>query len=127
MVQENCRTIWHTVCARQKIIKLSFCPIDSHGVLKKAPDKYDLLERLASIQDKWHEIGLALRVDSSVLNGARNEQNDINKLFKIIENWIATTDSSLITWETIIIAVEGPIVSNKTKAKEIFDYLIKSK
>lgn len=115
---------WSKPCLKQKITDLSFYFI---GILKKAPDKRGLLECLVSIEDKWQEIGLALDVSSRVLNGAKNEQSNTIKLSVVIESWITTTTSSPITWETIISAVEGPIVNNKKKAKEIVDYLIKCK
>ena len=45
------------------------------------------------------------------------------KLCKVINKWITSGDQSLITWETVISAIEGPIVDNKKKADEIREYL----
>ena len=51
-----------------------------------------------------------------------DQRSNTIKLSIVIENWITTTSSPLI-WETIIHAVEGPIVNDKNKAKEILEHL----
>ena len=96
-------------------------------ILEDAPDRYDLLYLLADINDKWHEIGLSLRVGSDVLNGLTSEKvENIIKLDKILQSWIET-ESSPVTWDTMIAAIEGPLVKNVQKAKKIREYLAKGK
>ena len=96
-------------------------------ILEDAPDRYDLLNLLADTDDQWHQIGLSLRVGSNVLNGLTNKNvANIIKLDQVFQSWIKTM-SSPVTWDTIIAAIEGPIVNNVQKAKEIREYLTKGK
>lgn len=93
-------------------------------MLRQAPDKNQVLSLLSDISACWYNIGLALRVCSNDLESIKTDiQGDnIIKLNKVIENWI-TTCSSSVSWQTLIIAIEGPIVNNRQKATEIRDYL----
>ena len=48
----------------------------------------------------------------------------IIKLSTVINEWMKNAQSSSpVTWETVINAIEGPIVDDKKKADEIRDYL----
>ena len=51
---------------------------------------------------------------------------NIIKLDRVLQSWIKT-EPSPVTWDTLIIAIEGPIVNNVQKAKEIREYLTKGK
>ena len=51
---------------------------------------------------------------------------NVVKLSNVIENWI-TTESSPVTWETLILAIEGQILKNRKKGNEIREYLAKRK
>ena len=96
-------------------------------VLREAPSHDDLCCLLATINHKWYEVGLAFRISDDVLEGLHLERdNNMTKLSKVIKKWI-DTKSSPVTWETVISAIEGPIVNNKNKADEIREYLITSK
>ena len=78
---------------------------------------------MADISAKWKEIGLALKVSRNELDGLRRDHSSITvKLSEVITLWIES-ESSPVSWETLISAIEGPIVKNKKKAKEIRDYL----
>ena len=82
---------------------------------------------MADISAAWREIGLALCVSNNALTGFNANMNgDVVKLNNVIENWM-TTESSPVTWETLILAIEGPILKNKKKGKEIREYLAKRK
>ena len=101
--------------------------LDISDILKEAPDKHELLNVLADINDKWYEIGLSLKVGDNVLNGLESEKRkNVIKLDKILQSWI-TTKSSPITWDTVIAAMKGPLVNNVQKAEEIIEYLTKGK
>ena len=75
------------------------------------------------INNKWDDIGLALSIPQNVIDDLKRGQDNNNiKLFKVINQWIETMPSP-VTWETVISALEGPIVSNKKKADDIRQYL----
>ena len=96
-------------------------------ILEDAPDRYELLDLLADIDDKWNEIGLSLKVADNILNGLGSKiMTNILKLNKVLQSWIET-ESSPVTWDTMITAIKGPIVNNVQKAKKIREYLTKSK
>ena len=84
-----------------------------------------LCSLLASINDKWYNIGIALGVKKNVLNGLRDKPGDNTvKLSEVVDSWITTNSTSPITWETVISAIEGPLVDNRQRAKDIKEYLI---
>ena len=96
-------------------------------ILRKAPDGHELLNLLADINDKWYIIGSGLDVPRSVLNGLiENPQNNTYKLDQVIQTWIDSSDQYLVTWETVLTAIEGPIIDNKKKASEIRQFLLET-
>ena len=96
--------------------------------MKKAPTEHELVNILADINDKWYEIGVSLKVPSNVLNGLTSCQlSNTYKLDQVIESWLTTAESHLITWETVIDAIKSPIVNNIKKATEIHRHLTKGK
>ena len=103
-----------------KIINVLFL-IDITAVLQKEPDQHDLLNILATINAKWQEIGLALNISNNDLSGIAKGESNIVRLSLVIEKWMETSTS--ITWQTIIVAIGGPIVCNHNKATEICRFL----
>ena len=96
-------------------------------ILEDAPNKDELLKLLSDIDNKWHEIGLSLKVANNVLIGLTGQNiTNILKLDQVLLRWIET-ESSPVTWDAMIAAIEGPLVNNVQKAKEILEYLIKGK
>ena len=94
--------------------------------MKKVPSKHELLNLLADINDKWYEIGVSLKVPQNVLNGLTSSQlSNTYKLDQVIESWLTTTESHLVTWETVIDAIKSPIVNNIKKANKICQHLTK--
>ena len=92
-------------------------------ILNTVPDEHILLKLLSDIDDKWHEIGLSLNLPRNVLNGLKHSQDsNIVKLSEVIHTWL-TTQSIPVSWKTIITAIEGAIVKDKTKANEIRKHL----
>ena len=87
-----------------------------------APDKHTLINLLADVSNKWEEIGLALKVTQNFLGSLSSTLADNIKLARVIENWIST-QSSPVTWETMISTIEGPIINNKSKADELRHHL----
>ena len=83
-----------------------------------APDKHILINLLADVSNKWQEIGLALKLKQNFLDGLSSGLADNVKLAKVIDKWIST-QSSPVTWETVISAIEGGIVEDKSKADEL--------
>ena len=93
-------------------------------LLRRAPTKHELLNLLADIADNWYEIGVSLMVSQSVLNGLRSSQlSNSYKLDQVIESWLTTTESHLVTWETVTDAIKSPFVNNIKKATEIHEHL----
>ena len=80
---------------------------------------------MASISVHWQDIGLALKVSEYELDRlVDGAGSDNSKLSKVLRLW-RVTESSPVTWEALISAIEGPIVNNKEKAEEIRDHLHK--
>ena len=108
--------------------KTQFNPVISNellfflDILKESPNHDEALSQLADISAKWKEIGLALKVSRNELDGLQRDHSSIIKLSEVITLWIES-ESSPVSWETLITAIEGGIVKNKKKAKEIRDYL----
>ena len=87
-------------------------------IWKKVPNVYEILKLLADISDKWNEIGLAIETPQSVLQSLqRRNETDIVKLSEVLRQ------SSPVTWETMVSAIEGPFVNNKRKADEMRKHL----
>ena len=96
--------------------------------MRKAPTEHELHYQLADISDMWYEIGLSLKVSCNILNGLTNsEKSNTYKLAQVVHSWLTTTESHLVTWETVTDAVKGPIVNNIKKANEIHQHLTKGK
>ena len=100
--------------------------LDISDLLKKSPTEHELLDLLADISNLWHEIGLSLKVPHNILdNLKRSQESDRIKLSEVIHSWLTTTESHLVTWETVISTIKGPIVNNIKKANEIRQHLTK--
>ena len=83
----------------------------------------ELLNLLANISAEWHLIGMCLNVPYNDLEGIQqNPISDIEKLSAVINRW-KESQTSPFTWETVITAMESPIVNNLRKSNEIRDYL----
>ena len=99
--------------------------VDISEILKKEPSITDLLGLLTDIKHKWNEIGWALEVGRGVLGSCTNSyEEDGNKLATVLESWVDTMVTD-VTWETVIAAVEGPIVNHKSTSVRIRDFLAK--
>ena len=91
--------------------------------MKDIPKEYELYRLLIDINDKWYDIGLSLQVHHNVLMDLkRSNYSSYGKLSKVVYNFL-TTKPSPVSWETVISAIEGPIINNQAKANEIRQYL----
>ena len=91
--------------------------------LKEIPHHNKVLSLLADISSNWEEIGLALDVSKNDLKGLKQDRSSNTiKLSEVIDLW-AQSQTSTFSWETLISAIEGPIINNKKKAEEIRNYL----
>ena len=108
-----------TVCYNNYFIVIS-------GILsnlKETPNADELVLLLINISDKWYDIGLSLQVHRNVLDDLKKREGDYpTKLNKVIYSW-KDTQPSFVTWETIITAIESPIVNDKETADLIRQYL----
>ena len=92
-------------------------------ISKKSPTHHEALSVLIDISAKWEEIGSALNISRNELDGLQHANSNTKmKLSQVLALWI-DSESTPVSWETLISAIEGPIVNNKRKAKEIRDYL----
>ena len=104
------------------VIVNELCSFIDH--FKNVPDHNEVLKLLADISAQWQDVGLALEVPENDLDGLVNASGSNNsKLSKVIRLWINTTESSPVTWEALISAIEGPLVNNKRKAGQIHDHV----
>ena len=96
---------------------------DITSILKKTPDEDGLLFQLFHIRHNWYDIGLSLQVRRNVLDDLKqSEDNRQTRLRKVINIW-KDTKSSSVTWETVITAMESPIINNKRIADYIRQHL----
>ena len=106
-----------TVCYNNYFVVIS----DITSILKETPTKYELNSVLFNVTDKWYDIGLSLQVYPNVLDDLIQSERD-DKLLAVIDNFL-TTEPSPVTWETVITAIESPIVNDKETANLIRHYL----
>ena len=101
--------------------------LDITNILKEAPNEDVLINLFADIYDKWYEIGLSLKVPRNVLdNFKKSNDDDLEKLRKVIFSWKNTQPSS-VTWETVITTIKSPVVSNEKMADMIRRFLDEGK
>ena len=104
-----------TVCYNNCFIVISGIT----SILKETPDEGELFSALVGISDKWYDIGLSLQVRRNVLDEIKqSEDNDVTKLEKVTNIWEETKPSP-DTWETMITAMESPVINNKEIADMI--------
>ena len=79
---------------------------------------------MACISDKWQNIGEALGVPNTVLKSLlQKDLENINKLSSVLECWMDQYTTK-VTWNSIISAIEGPIVEKKSVADEIRKHVL---
>ena len=106
---------------------LSLINTDISTILKKVPVTRDLLDLLACIKHKWKMIGVVLEVEHSDLESlSQSNKDDSTRLYEVLEAWM-NTRSTDVTWETVIAAVEGPIVDQKSTGIKIRQFLSEPK
>ena len=93
------------------------------NVLDKTPEKYDLLELLAEVQDRWLDIGEMLKVNNASLKGLRQSNlPDSTKLADTLQHWIDSA-SSPVTWGTIVEVLHTDYINLPRVADKIEDKL----
>ena len=96
--------------------------------MRKTPTEHELLNLLADISNLWYEIGLSLNLSHDILDDLMSStKNRQYKLAQVIYSWLTTTESHLVTWETVIDAIKSPIVNNIKKVTEIHQHLTRGK
>jgi hypothetical protein len=81
----------------------------------------DVLKILAEIAPQYSDIGTALRVPMKTLGLNKDSDKHQSNLRTTLEWWIASGNriGSPVTFDTLIEAIEGPIVQNYELAQEI--------
>ena len=93
------------------------------NVLDKTPEKYDLLELLAEVQDRWFDIGEMLKVNNASLKCLRQSNlSDSTKLADTLQLWIDSA-SSPVTWGTIVEVLRTDYINLPRVADKIEDKL----
>ena len=108
-----------TVCYNNYFVVI----LDITIILKESPDVDELFSLISGISDKWYDIGLLLQVHCNVLDDLKkSEDSNETKLMNLINIW-KDTKSSSTSWETVIAAVESPVINNKEIADKIYQEL----
>jgi hypothetical protein len=91
------------------------------NILSDRPQLLDLMNILAEIAPQYNDIGTALNVPMSSLGLPDNPDKYKDNLRRTLEWWLINGDSvgSPVTYNTIINAIEGPIVQNYRLSQEI--------
>ena len=93
-------------------------------ICTKDVDPYDVIDQLADISSNWYSLGDALRVDFNDLNSLQQgNDSDQVRLSKVIQIWYKTAEKT--NWAVILEAVEGQILRNERKGREIREWLSK--
>lgn len=94
--------------------------------LKTRPRLKDALECLSFIKHKWYQIGTALEVDRSTIEGLSiDPHTNIYKLKIVITSWMDNKSRDQVTWEVLINAIEGKIIEEEKVAKDIEEFIEK--
>ena len=110
-----CKLCWHLIITIIQYLNY---------FLDDKPNQLDLLIKLAPIASSWWIIGKGLGVSHDYLTGLdQSNMSDQVKLDHVLDMWIKM--DSEVTWKTILDVLMGPLVKNKTLAKEIYQYLKK--
>ena len=68
-------------------------------------------------------IGVALKVENNVLESlSRSNKVDGTRLHEVLKSWINTMSTD-VTWETIIVALEGSVLNYISTARKIRQFL----
>ena len=113
----------HLVYTSTCILILLGTNVTRSDLLGKRPVKRDVLVLLADIKYLWHEIGEALEVKfGSLQSHLYSPYPDSRRLSLVIQEWMDSQTSD-VTWSTLIEAVECPIVDQITIGRKMRDYL----
>ena len=84
------------------------------------PAYYEVLNVLARVDAKWHEIGLGLEIPPNNLQSLlqKGYQSDTVKLASVLSMWM-NGETTSVTWETIIDVIKGQYVQNNDLAVKI--------
>ena len=97
--------------------------IHLRDILGKKPEKYDLLELLAEVKDKWFDIGEMLKVDHATLRSLHETSYSTRrKLADTLQHWIDSV-SSPVTWGTIVEVLRTNYINLPGVADKIEDKL----
>ena len=91
--------------------------------MKQKPTKIELLKQLVPIAHKWYNVGIGLDVRDGVLMSLDYSNDSYRtKLSSVIQSWL-DTQSTPVTWETVVSALESPIVNDRAVAAKLRNYL----
>ena len=95
-------------------------------ILDKKPYKKHVVNLLAKNADEYRKLAIELDVESGFVKGLYGDDNVV-KLDEIIKKWMKIrSDTSPVTWRTIIEAVESDTLGNNVElADKIRNWLEK--
>ena len=90
--------------------------------MKSEPELADLMNEVAAnIPSKWQEVGIALKVSDGDLAGFA--QSDCNKCFISVFTTWKNRQTSPYTWQTVVKALQSPVVGENKLATNIISKL----
>ena len=92
-------------------------------ILKKSPEKKDLMSVLSDIAYDWRNIGESLEVPFGELQSLQyTSRPDVSKLSDTLQKWI-DMQTSPVTWKTLLEILDTPPVNKPRIATTIREYL----
>lgn len=85
----------------------------------------NLVKELFPAIAKYYYIGLELQISEEILKKIENDHAETDRRFtEVLSHWLNNGDT--ITWDTVIAALESPLVGHKTLATTLKEKYIKS-
>ena len=79
------------------------------------PELKDLTDELFPVINKYYFIGVQLGIRKEILKKIEKDHNDTYRCFvEVLSYWLDNGES--VSWDSIISALESPLVGNKTLA-----------
>ena len=101
-----------------------------HQALKSTPKLVDLMNKVAAkIPTKWNSVGLELGLEAADLKRIAVEvyTRDCTTCYTAVFDIWRSRNTSPYTWETIISALQSPLVDEPRLAEDIKSELVKYK
>ena len=94
-------------------------------LLDTKPELRDLIDLLAPLAPQYHAVGIRLNVPMNKLGLYHLPHFNREDLITTLEWWIENGDKvgSPVSWDTIITAIDSPIIGNYEVVKKVKDFI----